>query len=37
MLRRPAARFPLAMELRSEAGAALGEVFAFGSGLYCRG
>lgn len=37
MLRRPAARFPLAMELRSEAGAALGEVFAFASGLYFRG
>jgi len=37
ILRRPAARFPLAMELRSEAGAALGEVFAFASGLYFRG
>jgi hypothetical protein len=37
MLRRSAARFPLAMELRSEAGAALGEVFAFASGLYFRG
>jgi len=37
MLRRPAARFPLATELRSEAGAALGDVFSFTSGLYFRG
>jgi hypothetical protein len=31
------ARFPLAMRLRSEAGAPLGEVFAFTSSLYFRG
>jgi hypothetical protein len=37
MLRRPAAAFPLALELRSEAGAALGDVFTFTSGLYFRG
>jgi len=37
MLRRPAARFPLAMELRSKAGATLGDVFTFTSGLYFRG
>lgn len=37
MLRRPAARFPLARELRSEAGATLGDVFTFASGLYFRG
>ena len=37
MLRRPAAPFPLAVELRSEAGAALGDVFTFTSGLYFRG
>ena len=37
MLRRRAARFPLALELRSEGGAMLGDVFAFTSGLYFRG
>jgi len=37
MLRRPAAGFPLAMELRSEGGATLGDVFTFTSGLYFRG
>ena len=37
MLLRPAARFPLAVSLRSGAGAPLGEVFAFASGLYFRG
>ncbi len=37
MLRRPAAAFPLAMELRSEVGATLGDVFTFTSGLYFRG
>ncbi len=37
MLRRPAAQFPLAVELRSQAGAALGDVFTFTSGLYFRG
>ena len=37
MLRRKAARFALALELRSEAGATLGDVFAFTSGLYFRG
>ena len=33
----PAARFPLAEELRSSRGARLGDVFAFVSGLYFRG
>ena len=33
----PRARFPLAEELRSPGGAALGDVFAFVSGLYFRG
>jgi hypothetical protein len=33
----PAAQFPLASELRSIQGAALGDVFAFLSGLYFRG
>ncbi|MGZ3445125.1 MAG: hypothetical protein ACXWLG_06130 [Myxococcaceae bacterium] len=37
MLRRAAARFPLATELRSGAGATLGDVFTFTSGLYFRG
>jgi len=37
MLLRPAARFPLALSLRSAAGAPLGDVFAFASGLYFRG
>ena len=37
MLRRSAATFPLAVELRSAAGAALGDVFTFTSGLYFRG
>jgi hypothetical protein len=37
MLRRPAASFALARELRSEAGATLGDVFTFTSGLYFRG
>ena len=37
MLRRAAAQFPLAMQLRSEAGATLGDVFTFTSGLYFRG
>jgi hypothetical protein len=37
MLRRKAAQFALALELRSEAGATLGDVFAFTSGLYFRG
>jgi hypothetical protein len=37
MLRRAAAQFPLAMELRSGAGATLGDVFTFTSGLYFRG
>jgi hypothetical protein len=37
MLRRPAASFPLALELRSAAGATLGDVFTFTSGLYFRG
>jgi hypothetical protein len=37
MLVRPAAAFPLALALRSKAGAPLGEVFAFTSGLYFRG
>ena len=33
----PAARFPLARELQSSGGAALGELFSFVSGLYFRG
>ena len=37
MLRREAAGFPLALELRSSAGAMLGDVFTFTSGLYFRG
>jgi len=37
MLRRAAARFPLALELRSGPGAAVGDVFTFTSGLYFRG
>jgi len=37
MLRRRAAAFPLAVELRSAVGAALGDVFTFTSGLYFRG
>ena len=37
MLRREAAGFPLALELRSAAGAMLGDVFTFTSGLYFRG
>ena len=37
MLRRQAAVFPLAMKLRSAAGATLGDVFTFTSGLYFRG
>ena len=37
MLRRRAATFPLAVELRSAIGAALGDVFTFTSGLYFRG
>jgi hypothetical protein len=37
MLTRPAASFPLARAIRSSAGAPLGEVFAFMSGLYFRG
>jgi hypothetical protein len=37
MLLNPAASFPLAMRLREPDGAAIGEVFAFLSGLYFRG
>jgi hypothetical protein len=37
MLRRRAASFPLAMELRSATGATVGDVFTFTSGLYFRG
>ncbi|HET7753715.1 MAG TPA: hypothetical protein VFK85_07375 [Anaeromyxobacteraceae bacterium] len=37
MLVRPAAQFDLAVELRSERGAPLGDVFQFMSGLYFRG
>jgi hypothetical protein len=33
----PGAEFPLALELRSKAGARLGDVFSFVSGLYFRG
>ena len=37
MLLREAAAFPLALRLRGEAGAPLGDVFSFMSGLYFRG
>jgi len=37
MLRRKAAQFALALQLRSETGATLGDVFTFTSGLYFRG
>jgi hypothetical protein len=37
MLRKPASAFELAMKLRTGAGAPLGDVFAFTSGLYFRG
>ncbi|HEV7733839.1 MAG TPA: hypothetical protein VGR62_16840 [Candidatus Binatia bacterium] len=37
LVTRPEARFPLALAVRSAAGAALGEVFSFTSGLYFRG
>jgi hypothetical protein len=37
MLRRPAAAFPLALRLRTDPGAPLGDVFTFTSGLYFRG
>jgi len=37
LLLRPAASFPLARAFRSAAGAPLGDVFAFASGLYFRG
>jgi len=37
LLLRPAASFPLARSLRSAAGAPLGDVFSFASGLYFRG
>jgi hypothetical protein len=37
LLLRPAARFPLALALRSAEGAPLGDVFSFTSGLYFRG
>jgi hypothetical protein len=37
MLLNPAAEFPLAVQLRRREGAAIGEVFAFLSGLYFRG
>ena len=37
MLLRPEAAFPLALAVRSKAGAPLGEVFSFLSGLYFRG
>jgi hypothetical protein len=37
LLLRPAASFPLARSLRSVAGAPLGDVFSFASGLYFRG
>lgn len=37
MLLNPGADFPLAVELRREGGARLGEIFAFLSGLYFRG
>jgi hypothetical protein len=37
MLRRSAAAFPLALQLRSQLGAPLGDIFTFTSGLYFRG
>lgn len=37
LLRHPEASFPLARQLRSRSGAALGDVFSFLSGLYFRG
>jgi hypothetical protein len=37
MLRNPRADFALARALRSDGGAALGDVFSFLSGLYFRG
>ena len=37
MVMSPAARFPLANQLRAAEGATLGEVFSFVSGLYFRG
>lgn len=37
LLLRPAASFPLAVQLRSPEGASLGDVFTFASGLYFRG
>src|SRR5262245_14816697 len=37
MLTRAAASFPLAVRLRGDSGAPVGEVFAFLSGLYFRG
>ncbi|NUP10170.1 MAG: hypothetical protein HOW73_29315 [Polyangiaceae bacterium] len=37
MLTRPEAAFPLALQVRSSAGAPIGDVFAFLSGLYFRG
>ena len=37
MVMSPAARFPLATQLRTDEGASLGEVFSFVSGLYFRG
>jgi hypothetical protein len=37
MVMAPAARFPLANQLRAAEGASLGEVFSFVSGLYFRG
>jgi hypothetical protein len=37
LLMRPQASFPLALALRSRAGAPLGDVFTFASGLYFRG
>jgi hypothetical protein len=37
LVRRPAARFDLAMRLRSPEGAPIGELFRFASGLYFRG
>ena len=37
ILTRPQAAFPLALQLRSDEGASLGDVFTFASGLYFRG
>jgi hypothetical protein len=37
LLRRPAARFALALELRSAEGAAIGDIYRFASALYFRG